>query len=110
MAPLTFINGVYKSSTETLSSSVVITNNRRQKSPSPSVDSPTNHASKGDTFPPKIEEDDLASVSTEDPVTMAMRATLDQSGDDFDGMDDEEILYPQNSWIGCVIVLSWFPL
>jgi hypothetical protein len=36
-------------------------------------------------------------VSTEDPVTMAMRVTLDQSGD-FDGMDDEEILYPQ-TWV-----------
>jgi hypothetical protein len=46
------------------------------------------------------EEDDVASVSTEDPVTMAMRATLNVS-DEEDGFGDgdEEILYPhQHGW------------
>jgi hypothetical protein len=46
-----------------------------------------------------LEEDDIASVSTEDPVTMAMHATLDQSGDDFDEeFEDEKILIPPNAW------------
>jgi hypothetical protein len=41
------------------------------------------------------DEDDVASVSTEDPVTMAMRATLNVS-DEEDGFadGDDEILYP----------------
>jgi hypothetical protein len=47
------------------------------------------------------EEDDVASVSTEDPVTMAMRATLNVS-DEEDGFadGDDEILYPHQhgSW------------
>ncbi|KAG8796612.1 hypothetical protein FRC17_007974, partial [Serendipita sp. 399] len=39
------------------------------------------------------EDDDIASVSTEDPVTMAMRTTLELSGNDLlDEMDDEQIL------------------
>jgi hypothetical protein len=75
----------------------VIPNNPPRRSLSPSVDGPARHPPKVDSPPPKVDEDDLASVSTEDPVTMAMRVTLDQSGD-FDGMDDEEILYPQ-TWV-----------
>jgi hypothetical protein len=48
-------------------------------------------------------EDDVASVSTEDPVTLAMRATLSTSGDEFDeGEDDEQILFPQGTWSGLV--------
>lgn len=80
------------------------TNSRPRRSLSPLVDDPPHQLVKPDS-PPKMDEDDLASVSTEDPVTMAMRATLDQSGD-FDGMEDEQILYPQTSWVRLVSFLS----
>lgn len=47
-------------------------------------------------------EDDVASVSTEDPVTLAMRETLGTSDDgEFDdGLEDEQILFPQGTWSG----------
>lgn len=48
-------------------------------------------------------EDDVASVSTEDPVTLAMRATLGTSDDEFeDEQDEEQILFPQGTWSGSV--------
>jgi hypothetical protein len=48
-------------------------------------------------------EDDVASVSTEDPVTLAMRATLGTSDDEFDDeQDEEQILFPQGTWSGSV--------
>lgn len=53
--------------------------------------------------PGEAMEDDVASVSTEDPVTLAMRATLGNSDDDFDdGMEEEQILFPQGTWSGYV--------
>jgi len=48
-------------------------------------------------------EDDVASVSTEDPVTLAMHATLGTSDDGFeDEQDEEQILFPQGTWSGSV--------
>jgi hypothetical protein len=38
--------------------------------------------------------DDNATVSTEDPVQLAMGATLDENDDDSEEMEDERILYP----------------
>lgn len=39
-------------------------------------------------------EDDSRTVSTEDPVGLAMSATLDEQGED-DEDDEEQILYPR---------------
>ena len=42
-------------------------------------------------------EDDAATVSTDDPVGLAMEATLGEHDDDEDEMEDERILYPQRT-------------
>lgn len=44
-------------------------------------------------------EDDTATVSTDDPVGLAMEATLGENDDDEDEMEDERILYPQRTSI-----------
>lgn len=48
------------------------------------------------------DDDDIASVSTEDPVTMAIRATLTVSDEEDDGFEEGSIIYPRDSWTGCV--------
>lgn len=40
-------------------------------------------------------DDDNGTVSTEDPVRLAMGATLDENDDDEEEMEDERVLYPQ---------------
>ncbi|KAF9515049.1 hypothetical protein BS47DRAFT_1381709 [Hydnum rufescens UP504] len=42
-------------------------------------------------------DDDSATVSTDDPVGLAMKATLGENDDDEDEMEDERILYPQRT-------------
>lgn len=73
------------------------------RSPSPFADSGTQPAElKEDSGSAKVDDDDIASVSTEDPVTLAMHATLNQSDDDFEDEveAEEQILYPQIPWSG----------
>jgi hypothetical protein len=72
--------------------------NGHVENPAPVVEVPS--PIKAAESPP---EDDVASVSTEDPVTLAMHATLGTSDDEFDDeQDEEQILFPQGTWSGLV--------
>ncbi|KAG8772509.1 hypothetical protein FRC15_002680 [Serendipita sp. 397] len=102
MNPLKYQNGVYTSKTESASKITIASSMLAQ----PEATLPLTIQSRTDVIAaPGVagqlrasEDDEIASVSTEDPVTMAMRATLESSGnDDFpdEEMEDEEQILVQ---------------
>jgi len=108
VTPLKLQNGVYTSRTEVFTPTSEHSQRQESHSISPRHTEQANgHAEKPAQVPEmplpmkatESPEDDIASVSTEDPVTLAMRATLGTSDDEFDDeQDDEQILFPQGTW------------
>lgn len=102
VTPLTHQNGVYTSRAESPAPTPISAPRRDTITEFHAPGAALGNGNSYDLVARPGEDEDVASVSTEDPVTMAMRATLDPSenGEYDQELDEEEdqILYPQGTW------------